>query len=70
MASIAEWPLVGRDEELQLIAGTMASAKGASILLAAAPGVGKSRLAAEVLAVLRAQGWVTKEAVATQAATA
>ena len=66
--SIAEWPLVGRDEELQLIAGSMASSKGASMVLAAAPGAGKSRLTAEVLALLRSQGWATKEAVATQAA--
>ena len=66
--SIAEWPLVGRDEELQLIAGSMASSKGASMVLAAAPGAGKSRLTAEVLVLLRSQGWATKEAVATQAA--
>ena len=67
VGTISEWPLVGRDEELQLVAGAMAS-DGTSVMLAGAPGVGKSRLAAEVLAILRAQGWVTKEATATHGA--
>ncbi len=62
------WPLVGRSRELELIAGTMERARHGGALIAGAPGSGRSRLAGEVLAAARERGWVTREAVATAAA--
>lgn len=62
------WPLAGREDELQLVSGWLESGSRPHVVLAGSPGVGKSRLAAEVLALLRARGWLTKHTVATHAA--
>jgi predicted ATP-dependent serine protease len=43
----ADWPLVGRDEELDLLLLNL-GARG-SVVIAGGPGVGKSRLAADFL---------------------
>jgi DNA-binding CsgD family transcriptional regulator len=64
----AAWPLVGRQEELDLVAETMESAAFRGVVLAGATGVGKSRLACEALAAARERGWTTLDAVATRAA--
>ncbi len=51
-----EWPLIGRAEELDHL--RRARAEGtAAVVVGAAPGVGRSRLAAEALAAARAERW-------------
>lgn len=55
-------PLLGRDEELRLVAEALdraASGNGALVLLGGEPGIGKSRLADEAAAVARSRGFVT-----------
>jgi len=48
-----EWPLVGRDEELAVIAELIAGAERQGLVMAGAAGTGKSRLAVEALAIAR-----------------
>jgi predicted ATPase len=62
------WPLTGRDEELAAIQRAIGGTEVSGVVIAGAAGVGKTRLAREVLAWARAQGLVTRWAVATQAA--
>jgi AAA ATPase domain len=62
------WPLVGRREELALVDKVLGVPGKSGVVLAGAAGVGKTRLARETLAVVEAQGWVTRWAVATEAA--
>jgi DNA-binding CsgD family transcriptional regulator len=62
------WPLVGRQEELELIARVMEGHECEGVVLAGASGVGKSRLAAEAMSVARDRGWATVGAIATRAA--
>jgi DNA-binding NarL/FixJ family response regulator len=62
------WPLTGRDEELAAIQGVIGGTEVSGVVIAGAAGVGKTRLAREVLAWARAQGLATRWAVATQAA--
>ncbi len=59
------WPLVGRSDELTLAHERIAH--GGSIVIAGAPGVGKTRLARELLASADAEGRTTEWAVATLA---
>ena len=49
---IANWPLIGRREELALIERTLSDGQFRGLLLAGAPGVGKARLARSVVATL------------------
>jgi DNA-binding NarL/FixJ family response regulator len=65
---VTAWPLVGRQEELDLVAETMEGAAFRCVVLAGATGVGKSRIAWEALAAARERGWSTLDAVATRAA--
>src|SRR5687767_2750841 len=60
------WPLVGRDDELSLACSTVMA--GRSVVLTGAPGVGKTRLAHEVLESAAASGARTQWALATQSA--
>lgn len=62
------FPLVGRQEELQLIEQAIARREPASIVLAGAAGVGKSRLAREAIEHARVRGLGTEWAVATHSA--
>jgi AAA ATPase domain len=68
MASV--WPLVGRREELQLVVETLRDRRSAALVIAGEAGVGKSRLLAEAVTCLAAEGRLIKMAVATHAATA
>jgi len=67
---IAHWPLIGRREELSIIERTLGEDQYRGLLLAGAPGVGKTRLAREALAAADAAGCETKWAVATRAVAA
>ena len=50
------WPLVGRADELAVVTEAMDGDAG-GVLLAGAPGVGKTRLATECLALADERGW-------------
>ena len=62
------WPLVGRNEELAAILEAIGATERIGVVVAGEAGVGKTRLAREVLAMARARGLATRWAVATQAA--
>jgi DNA-binding CsgD family transcriptional regulator len=51
-----DWPLVGRDEELEYVARVRREGT-AAVVVGGAPGVGRSRLAAEAAAAARAERW-------------
>ena len=61
------WPLVGRAEELAAVAEVMDSDVGGGVLLAGPPGVGKTRLATECLALATERGWLSAVVRANQA---
>ncbi|MDP9346326.1 MAG: AAA family ATPase, partial [Actinomycetota bacterium] len=48
----ATWPLIGRSEELGVVVRAMRDQAGNGVVIAGAPGVGKTRLARETAAVL------------------
>jgi DNA-binding CsgD family transcriptional regulator len=60
--------LIGRREELAAVEQALTSAGSRAVVLAGAPGVGKTRLAMEALGLLEARGLVVRRAAATQAA--
>jgi DNA-binding CsgD family transcriptional regulator len=61
------WPLVGREEELQLVTDALVAGSG-GLVLSGAAGVGKTRLAAEAVAVAEKHGYTSRWVVATRAA--
>ena len=67
---VAYWPLIGRREELSIIERTLGEDQYRGLLLAGAPGVGKTRLAREALAAAEAAGCETRWAVASRAVAA
>jgi DNA-binding CsgD family transcriptional regulator len=67
-ASRSPWPLVGRHEELALLARELERPASCGVIIAGAAGVGKTRLRAEALGRLRRDGWLTREVTATVAA--
>jgi DNA-binding CsgD family transcriptional regulator len=62
------WPLVGRSEELAFIGDALAQSRTRGVILAGAAGVGKSRLAAESLALAASDGFTTAWAIGSRAA--
>jgi DNA-binding CsgD family transcriptional regulator/tetratricopeptide (TPR) repeat protein len=60
--------LIGRREELAAVEQALTSVGSRAVVLAGAPGVGKTRLAMEALGLLEARGFVVRWAAATQAA--
>jgi ATP/maltotriose-dependent transcriptional regulator MalT len=62
------WPLIGRREELAAVERSLTSPGSRTVVLAGAPGVGKTRLAMEARALCQARGYVVRWAAATQAA--
>jgi DNA-binding CsgD family transcriptional regulator len=53
------WPLIGRDEELDLLRRLRSSVPSVSAVISGPAGVGKSRLAATALAEAAKEGWAT-----------
>lgn len=62
------WPLVGRREELAFIGDALGRGGSRGVVLAGAAGVGKSRLAAESLALAASKGFTTSWAIGSRAA--
>ena len=67
---LANWPLIGRREELSILDRILGDGQFRGVLLAGAPGVGKTRLAREALAAAGAQGCFTGWAAASRAVAA
>lgn len=63
------WPLVGRRRELDSLSALLRRGAG-GVVIAGAAGVGKTRLAREILALAEAQGYATAWATASKAAAA
>ena len=61
------WGLVGRGEELELLRAALADVGTGGAVLSGAAGVGKTRLATELLEYAANQGWATQRAVGTRA---
>ncbi|MDQ3885932.1 MAG: ATP-binding protein, partial [Actinomycetota bacterium] len=61
------WELVGRGEELELLRAALADVGTRGAALSGAPGVGKTRLATELLEHAADQGWATQWAVGNRA---
>jgi hypothetical protein len=62
-----EWPLVGRTGELRLLSGMLTRPGARGFVLAGPPGVGKTRLALEWLALAERAGLATARTTATRA---
>ncbi|SCK16830.1 ATP-, maltotriose-and DNA-dependent transcriptional regulator MalT [Streptomyces sp. WMMB 322] len=69
-ASVAGWPLYGRDGELSKLTGALTGSGYSGLIVFGRAGVGKSRLAEECLAVASRAGFRTGRAVASNAAAA
>jgi DNA-binding CsgD family transcriptional regulator len=54
------WPLVGRDRELELVRRRLASGSAGGLVLAGAAGVGKTRLATEAARAAESSGWAVE----------
>lgn len=63
-----EWPFVGRDRELSQVEQILVAGRYRGIVLVGPAGVGKSRLAAEALALAEREGYATLRATATRTA--
>ena len=61
------WPLVGRQREVELVAGLLAGGGRPAVIIAGLAGVGKSWLASECLAKAERQGMATARVKASQA---
>jgi hypothetical protein len=66
----SRWPLVGRGEELAFCRALLARQDGTGLVVAGAAGVGKTRLATEVLRAAEDMGYAAVRVTATDAARA
>lgn len=57
--------MIGRDRELGELTGQLSSTEYRGVVLVGKPGVGKSRLAREVVSAAQAAGWTVRKAAAT-----
>jgi DNA-binding CsgD family transcriptional regulator len=62
------WPLTGRDEELRLLWATLNDDRYRGALIAGQAGVGKTRLASEVVSLATSRGWSVRRAAGTATA--
>ena len=63
-----EWPFVGREQELSEVRDILAARRYRGVVLAGPAGVGKSRLAAEALALAEREGYATVRVTGTRSA--
>jgi DNA-binding CsgD family transcriptional regulator len=70
LAIPASWPLVGRDAELDLAAQALREGRSRGLVIAGLPGVGKTRLAREVLRRAESREWASRWVVANSGASA
>lgn len=68
--AMAEWPFIGRDDELRLLRGLITGDECRSVVVAGAAGVGKTRLAIECLRLAERAGLATLRTAATRSAAA
>lgn len=68
--SRVDWPLIGRDRELGLIAEVLGRSDSTGVVLVGEAGVGKTRLATEAIRLGDASGFATERVVASRAAAA
>ena len=68
--SRVDWPLIGRDRELGLIAEVLGRSDSTGVVLVGEAGVGKTRLATEAIRLGDASGFATERVVASRAASA
>src|SRR4051812_5293168 len=66
--SRVDWPLIGRDRELGLIAEVLGRSDATGVVLVGEAGVGKTRLATEAIRLGDASGFATERVVASRAA--
>ena len=64
----AKWPLIGRDNELALVAGVLVDPGASGVVLVGEAGVGKTRLATECMHMGMERGFATARIVASRAA--
>ncbi len=62
-----EWPLVGRDAELQLLRALVVEGQSSGVIVVGPPGVGKTRLAVECLKMAEQAGLAVARVMATRA---
>jgi DNA-binding NarL/FixJ family response regulator len=55
----ADWPIVGRDEELEFLRADRSTTPASSAIITGPPGVGKSRLAGAAATEAANEGWAT-----------
>src|SRR6476661_415065 len=65
---MSDWPLIGRERELGLIAGVLSRADATGVVLVGPAGVGKTRLATETMLLGDRSGFATARIVASRAA--
>lgn len=71
MITVPNWPLVGRGEEMAIIAGILGGDdEYAGVVIAGRAGVGKTRLSREAVAVAARDGWTVRSTAGTAAAQA
>ena len=81
MNPVGDWPLIGRAEEMKIVAEALTAgavratdgtggAGGAGIVIAGRAGVGKTRLAREAVAAAERRGWLVRSVAGTAAAQA
>lgn len=63
---MSRWVLVGREEELALLRAALADVTAQGVVLSGGPGVGKTRLAAELLEYAAKRGWATQWVIGTR----
>src|SRR3712207_4227832 len=61
-------PLIGREEECRVITSVLAEERASGVVIAGPPGVGRTRLAREALAIASAQRRITRWAKGSKAA--
>ncbi|MEI6253905.1 MAG: AAA family ATPase, partial [Mycobacteriaceae bacterium] len=68
---MGQWPLTGRGEEMNVLAGMLDDVSSpTALVIAGGAGIGKTRLARETAAVAERQGWVVRYVQGTAAAQA